>query len=348
MFADGAHVISEDLGLFILAHLEIGIDQELVRVHLVRAAGLACRFRLLRRGHRSQVRIDILLPHAKPGKDMSRHVQRMRRRRRNPGILPRSPQAVRRQRRRVAGVNDVVRQSRMLRMRREQRHQDGQRLVLMGQRRVVRRHGSQHRQSVEGRSLHVVRKLAMQRVHLRLIGIGPLLKRNIGGVEERAQRRDVRLLTRRDRRRRRSQRASLGHLFRAPLQRCCIGTPPQLLELRHRNTPVRHRASRIILGDGLKLHLRLGISEGVQQSDTALHRRLRPGSTRGGKGHVPQLLGRIVVVVMLHTGHRWRLGIRMTCQQRAADKHKRDRSHKLPAYPCSARSARAFRKQGIW
>ena len=34
----------------------------------------------------------------------------------------------------------------------------------------------------------------MQRVHLCLIGIGPLLKGNIGGIEERAQRCDVRLL----------------------------------------------------------------------------------------------------------------------------------------------------------
>ena len=113
------HFVSKHLCLFILAHLKIGIDQELVRVHLVRATRLASRFRLIRRGYRSQVGIDVLGPHAQPGKDMARHVQRMRRRRRNPGILPCSPQAVRRQRRRVAGVNDVVRQSGMLRMRRK-------------------------------------------------------------------------------------------------------------------------------------------------------------------------------------------------------------------------------------
>ena len=221
-------------------------------------------------------------------------------------------------------------------MRREQRHQDSQRLVFMGQRGVVRRHRSQHRQRVEGRSLYVVRKLPMQRVHLRLVRIGTLLKRNISGVEERAQRSNVCLLTRRDLRRRRSQRARLGHLFCAALQRSSIGPPPQLLELRHRNSPARHRASRIILGNGLKLHLRHGISKGVQQSNTALHRRLRPRSTRGGKGHVPQLLGRIVVVVMVHIGHRRsRLGIHAVRQHRAAEKQKRDRSHNLPAYPAS-------------
>ena len=51
-------------------HLQVGVNEKFIRMHLVRSAWLGRRFRFLRSRYRCQVRVDILRPHAQPRKDM--------------------------------------------------------------------------------------------------------------------------------------------------------------------------------------------------------------------------------------------------------------------------------------
>ena len=236
------------------------------------------------------------------------HMQRVRRRRCDLRILPCRGKPVGSQRRGVAGMDDVVRQPRMVGMRCKQWHQDCQRLVLMGQRRITRRHRGKHRQSVKGRALYVIREHGMQRVHLGLIGLRALFERRLRRIEKCAQRIDIRLLPRSDLGLGRSQRARFGHLAHSPLPLRLVRVLPQLRELRHGNAPVRHGARRIVLGNRLKLHLRDGVAEGVQQRHSPLHGRLRAARTRSREGHLSQLFARrrrvVVMVVLRHCRRR--------------------------------------------
>ena len=65
-------------------------------------------------GDGSQVGIDVVLPEPKAGKDVRRHVQRVRSRGRDPGITARRGQAQFGQLRLVITVNQVVRHSGMV------------------------------------------------------------------------------------------------------------------------------------------------------------------------------------------------------------------------------------------
>ena len=99
---------------------------------------------------------------------------------------------------------------------------------------------------------------------------------------------------------------------------------PQLMELRHRDAPVRHRALRIRLRDRSKLLVGLGIAEGVQQRDPALKRRLLARSARDREVHGSESLRARLVVMMVrsharHSGH-------LLCRD-AAGAHAKQRSY---------------------
>src|SRR5271157_2256450 len=89
--------------LAILASLEIGIDQVILRVELV-----AGRVVFPGRGYRDEVGINGFLPQAEPGEDVRGHVKSVWRVRRDRGITSRRVQGPRRQRWIVVGVDDVV------------------------------------------------------------------------------------------------------------------------------------------------------------------------------------------------------------------------------------------------
>ena len=75
------------------------------------------------------------------------------------------------------------------------------------------------------------------------------------------------------------RRLRLLHLRPRALHGCVVGAAPDLMELAHRHSPVRHRARRVGLDDRLKLPLRLRIPEVMQQRDAAIERRLRRWQT---------------------------------------------------------------------
>ena len=124
------------LGRFILAGLQVGIKKKVHGMQFVSTH--IHRTRLLRNGHRFQVRLDILLPQSEPGENVRRHVDRVGRRRRNLRIGAGGIQSRRRHLRRITGMNNVVRQAGMIRVLLEQRDKHRDRL-LSGERRIVRR-----------------------------------------------------------------------------------------------------------------------------------------------------------------------------------------------------------------
>ena len=79
---------------------------------------------LPRRGDRSQVGIDVVLPQSQPAEDVRGHVQRVWGGRRNLRVTARGRQTGRGKLRRVVRVNQIVRDARMVGLRRKQRLQD--------------------------------------------------------------------------------------------------------------------------------------------------------------------------------------------------------------------------------
>ena len=90
----------------------------------------------------------------------------------------------------------------------------------------------------------------------------------------------------------RAQRLRLLHLFPASLHVVLVGTVPDLVELAHRDAPVRHGAIGIGLRDALKLRPGLLIPEIVQQGDAAVERRLLLRRARNGERNRAQPLAR--------------------------------------------------------
>ena len=66
---------------------------------------------------------------------------------------------------------------------------------------------------------------------------------------------------------------------------------PYLMEVAHGHAPVRHGAAWVGLCNFLELPLRLFIPEVMQQSDSAIERRLYVGCAGDRKGHRTQPLG---------------------------------------------------------
>jgi len=125
-------------------------------VKLIHGTALVPGIGCLRCRHRGAIRVDIGLPHAEPRENMSRHVHGMRTRRGDLTVAAGGRQSTGRERRRVAGVNDVVHDPRMVGMILEQGGQHRHGSVFLRQAGVIRRLGRQQRQGVERGRIEVV------------------------------------------------------------------------------------------------------------------------------------------------------------------------------------------------
>ena len=101
-------------GFGVLAALQVGVEQKFVRVELIHGAALLSRLCRMRSLHRADIGIYVLLPHSQASKYMAGHVDGMGRRGCNFAIVLGGGEPVRRERRRIAGMNDVVHHSRMI------------------------------------------------------------------------------------------------------------------------------------------------------------------------------------------------------------------------------------------
>ena len=117
--------------------------------------------RLVDHAHRRLVRRDDLVPHAHRHEDVRAHVLRVTRRRRDLRVDARGAKAERRVDRIVVRVNEVVRKARMIRMRGKNRFENCGRPHIDGEVAAVMR-GSQQRQRIKCRRIHVVRILSRQ------------------------------------------------------------------------------------------------------------------------------------------------------------------------------------------
>lgn len=91
---------------------------------------------LFRRRLRRQIRLNVLLPQSEPRKDVRWHMQRMRRSRSNRSITPRRGQTQVRHFRVIAGVNQVMCNTRMLRFLLQHLIKDRNRLLRVSQLRI--------------------------------------------------------------------------------------------------------------------------------------------------------------------------------------------------------------------
>ena len=101
---------------------------------------------------------------------------------------------------------------------------------------------------------------------------------------------------------------------------------PQLVPLAHRQSPLRHRAFRIILADVRELLLRLLVPERVEQRHAALERFLDCRCARYRKVHAAQLrLGQILVMVPLIVGEQRKDTTQHDCERKGETFHERPR-----------------------
>ena len=242
---------------------------------------------LLRRPRRGEVRLDRLLPHAQASEDVGRHVQRVGRGGGNLRVG-----ASRRQRQRselgiIEGVDHVMGDPGVSRLQGEHAIEDLRGVLLPRIRLVGRRvvGDAQDRERVEDRRLVVARIAPRHACHglfesddarrvrgLRLVVGGD-------GVDEVAlaigRGADLLCLPRR-----------LGPGGKLIVRR----RPPDDVEIRHRQAPLRNAAGGVLREDVLEAARRLCIGEGVQHRQGALEGRLRLRLARGGEVDLPIIL----------------------------------------------------------
>jgi hypothetical protein len=111
------------------------------------------------------IRCDRILPEPQPDENVRRHVQCVRETGSNLGIGPCGRHPLRREHRIVIGMDQVVRDSRMIRTRRKYRLEDGRRFSLIAIRLVFRRGRRHQRQCVEDRRFLILRISLMHSAH---------------------------------------------------------------------------------------------------------------------------------------------------------------------------------------
>ena len=215
---------------------------------------------------------------------MSRHVHRMRRRGSDLAVVPGGCQPIRRQQRCVAGVNDVVHDSRMIGIFGEQRIEDRHGPVLRRQAGVIRCLGRQQRQGIEGSRIGIARMPGIELCHRRGIALDAGLVLALVGPKELAECRDVPALAGALCR----GRARCLHFGPAARAGAFVGTIPDLMEHAHRDAPMRHGAVRVTLRDLGELPLRFFVPEVVQQRDGAVEGYAHLGGARDGESNASQ------------------------------------------------------------
>ena len=171
-FFDRADFFHQLFSFAVLPELQIRILHEIVgmRVHRVDAVEVMPCCVVLAGRDRFHIRGDRFAPHAEHGKRMRGHVQRMGRRRRQLGVALCRRQALTANWRKIIAVDDVVRDTGMVRLLRLDRLQDRRRLELFGVGLVIEIHRFIERKRVEDGRLGVVGITLGQLGHRRLIG----------------------------------------------------------------------------------------------------------------------------------------------------------------------------------
>ena len=136
----------------VLRRLQVRIDSVIHRVQFFGDCAVSPRGRA-----RRDVGVDRFLPVAEPRKRVRRHVQRVRRRRRDLRVTPGRFERLIGERRKVVAVDDVVREAGMIRLAGDESFENRASLALLGERLVARRRGGGDRQRVEDRRFAVVR-----------------------------------------------------------------------------------------------------------------------------------------------------------------------------------------------
>ncbi len=251
-----------------VADLQVRVFEVVVGVNGVEAlrARVALLHQLPSRLRGLDVGGDRLLPEAEPREDVRRHVEGVRRIRRDFRVGARCREGLGRELGIVEGVDHVVGHAGVVGLGDQQAVQDRRRLLVVGMGRVVRRLGALDRDRVEDRGLVVVGEALRQSLHRVAIRRGaravvePLLV-----AVERGDRVDVALLPVRLRPEverppgRGLARGELGGARRSP-DRVVVG---------HRDAPLRHAARGILRRDLLEREARLLVAEGVEQRDRA-------------------------------------------------------------------------------
>ena len=230
---------------------------------------------------------------------MGRHVQGMRHRRRDVGIAQRRRQPVLGHCRRIVGVDQIMRDTRMIGHLRTDLIEDRLRLFLIGVGLVGRWRGRDQREGIEHAGLPIIGIALVHLLHGFFVsdGAGAVIDLVVVPVEGR-DRRDViafaiGLLLRGHR---------LLDRLRARLQRRRIGRVPQRVPMAHRHTPIAHRAIGLDLGDGSKGLDRLVVPEGVQDPDGLVEFLLRRRAAGNRKIDLAALCCRRRFVADIRTG----------------------------------------------
>ena len=196
----------------------------------------------------------------------------MRHRRRDVGVAQRRRQPVLGHFRRVVGVDQVMRDPRMVGQLRPHLFEDRARLFLIGVGLVGRRRSRDQREGIEHAGLPIIGIAQVHLLHRLFVSdrAGAVIDLVVVPVEGR-DRRDViafaiGLLLRGHR---------LLDRLRARLQRRRVGRVPQRVPMAHRDAPIAHRAIGFDLGHGSKGLDRLLVPEGVQDPDGLIEFLLR-------------------------------------------------------------------------
>src|SRR3989442_214116 len=265
-----AHLVDHTLGRRVLGRLEIGVGQVVERVQLIEVAADGV--------DGGAIGLDGLPPEPPPREDVGRHVERVRRGWRDRGVTPRGGEPLLGDRRVIVAVDQIVRDTRMLRLRGEHLLEDPRGLELVGVRLVRRERGRVERQGVEDRRLAIVRVARGELLHRLPVAerAGPVVYR-VGVLVEGLDRRNIVTL-------------ALGLGARG--LRALDGRPAVGERLRrrrpaegiaqevHRHAPVGDPAAGVGLGDGRERGGGRGEPERVEHGDGALEISLDRGTTR--------------------------------------------------------------------
>src|SRR5580658_321935 len=236
----------------------------------------------------SDVRVDGLLPQAESREDVRGHVNRVRRIGSYSRVLARGGQSLRREFRRIGGVDQIVGDAGIVRILLEERIENGDGFLAVDELVFVVRKANE-RERVERRAFRIRGKIPVQFLHRRRIGLDArgVAQLRIVLIERRGCR-DV---------------VSLASRFRSELLRvCCVAAAfrqsvrvrkiPQLMVERHGATPVRDGALRIGLRGFREGGLRLLILERVQLRHASLNGGLRLRRAGSGEIHFAELIAR--------------------------------------------------------
>ncbi len=196
---------------------------------------------------RRRVRGNGFLPKPDHGVDVRRHVPRVRHGRRNAGIAPRRRNSLLGKRRKVVGVNEVMRHARMLRVLLEEFLQQRRGLDLIGVGEIALRCRGLKRQRIKGLRLVVIGIALRHPLHRGTIGCQSDIHGDLVMVAE-IDAKGIDPIALALRLRTRSPRFfdCLPTCLRLGSRRCnCKG----VAEAIHRHAPIRHGATGVLLQD---------------------------------------------------------------------------------------------------